>query len=277
MLYRYWGDRLVQGLANLHQTPVAMQVVDVLTVEQRLRLSLVSDNPYVQLASTYQTLTGGRRRPEKLCSSEQQLLSELLLKVATDDPRWAAWMQIFNTYPIRCRTLQPSLGQALAQVPDAAIGTYVNSIWLYPKQTIPDLGRQSVAECLREFRANASPERRTTLWALAHERWLNWCFNREDPNQHLFKIHWCDLDYAVVAYACECMDEAGRTAALETIRAELGTLDDAWHASFSDLITNWNRLLSRFQPYARAVSIIGSKEDWLTEERTYRPFDQSQK
>jgi hypothetical protein len=276
LLYRYCVDRLVQGLANLRQTPIAIQVVDVLTVEQRLRLALASDNPYVQLASAYQTLTGGQRRPENLGSSEQHLLTELLLKVANDAPRWAAWMQIFNTYPIRYPTLQPSLGQALAQVPDAAIGAYVNSIRLYPKQTKPDLGRQSVAECLREFRANASPERRITLWTLAHERWLKWCFNREDANQHLFEIHWCDLDYAVVAYACECMDEAGRNAALETIRAELDTVDNAWHVSFSDLITNWNRLLSRFQPYARAISIVGSEEDWLTEERTYWPFDQSQ-
>jgi hypothetical protein len=276
LLYRYCVDRLVQGLANLRQTPVAIQVADVLTVEQRLRLALASDNPYVQLASAYQTLTGGQRRPEKLGSSEQHLLTELLLKVANDASRWVAWMQVFNTYPVRFPALQTPLGRALARASDNAMAAYVDSIWLYPKQTKPAAGRQYVSECLREFHAHALPERRRELWTLALKRWLVWNFNQADPNQHLFEIHWSDLDYAVVAYACECMDDPGRKAALDQIRQEMRTLEDSWHVSITDIVTAWNRLLSKFQPYARAASVVDSNEDLLTENQTYWPFDQSQ-
>jgi hypothetical protein len=105
---------------------------------------------------------------------------------------------------------------------------------------------------------------------------LGWNFNQADPNQHLTEICWSNLDYAVIGYACECLDDAGRKAALETIGLKITTIEDAWHPSVTDLMSEWNRLLSRFQPYARASSIAGSGEDWLTENQTFLPFDKTQ-
>jgi hypothetical protein len=86
-------------------------------------------------------------------------------------------------------------------------------------------------------------------------------------------INWSDLDYAVVAYACECMDEVARNSAMNSIRAELQTLENLWHASFTDILTCWNRLLSQFQPYAHATFIADTGQDWLPETRTYFAFD----
>ena len=83
------------------------------------------------------------------------------------------------------------------------------------------------------------------------------------------------LDYAVVGYACECLDDAGRNKAMDLIRGELQVLDDRWHASVTDITTAWNRLLSQFQPYAHALHAISTGDDWLTENREYWPFDQS--
>jgi hypothetical protein len=271
-LCRYSFEDLVQGLANVRQTAVAMQVVDVLSIEQRLRLAIASDNPYIQLASAYRALVDERGSAQSLADDDQSLLIELLLKVANDSSRWAAWMKVFIRYP----ALQKPLGRALVQVPEAALDGYVNSIWLYPKEPKPDAGRRSMADCLREFCANASLERRTALWALAHKRWLDWSFNKADPNQHLMGINWCDLDYALVAYAIECMDEATRNQTMQAIRVELGTLEHHWHGSFTDILTDWNRLLSRFQPYAHATFIAQNGGDWLPETKTYLPFEPSQ-
>ena len=270
LLHRFSFKHLVASLAHLRQTPVSMMLAGVLTIEQRLRLAIASDNPYIQIAVMYRTLTDDRR-PQSLTDADQRLLTELLLKVANDAPRWTEWMKIFAGYP----ALQLSLGRALAKVPLAAIDGYFNSIWLYPKPVGPDVGRRSVAECLREFRATAAPEQRRALWTRAHERWLQWGFNRADPNQHLTAISWSDLDYAVVAYACECMDEAALNRVMNSIRAELQTLEHRWHASFTDSLTCWNRLLSQFQPYAHATFIANTSEDWLPEIRTYFAFDPS--
>jgi hypothetical protein len=271
LLHRYSLARLIEGSSRLRQTPVAMQLAGVLTIEQRLRLAIGSDNPHIQIAAMYRTLTDDRR-PQNFTERDRNLLTELLLKVANDTSRWAGWMKVFTRYP----AIQLPLGQALAKVPDAAIDGYINSIRLYPKLVKFDAGRRSVAECLREFRARATPERRKALWTCVHERWLQWDFDRADPNQHLTATNWSDLDYALVGYASECMDEAGRETAMSSIRAEAQTLEHHWHGSVTDILTSWYRLLSLFQPYAHARSDLTNGEDWLPESRIYFPFDPSQ-
>jgi len=275
LLYRYSFAHLIDGLSQLRQTPVAMQLAGALTIEQRLRLAVGSDNPRVQIAAMYRTLTDDRN-PQSFLDSDRNLLAELLLKVANDTSRWAEWMRIFAGYP----AIQLPLGQALAKAPGAAIDGYINSIRLYPQQIkpvlAPDPARRAVSECLREFRANATPDRCKALWTCAHERWLKWDFNRADQNQHITEISWSALDYALVGYACECMDEAGREAALNSIRAEVQTLEDHWHGSITDILANWYRLLSRFQPYGHACTVAVNGEDWLTESRVYFLFEPSQ-
>ena len=44
--------------------------------------------------------------------------------------------------------------------------------------------------------------------------------------------------------------------------------DGDWHPSLTDIITNWNRLLSRLHPYALASAVAKNGEDWLTETKT---------
>jgi len=275
LLYRYSLARLIDVLANLRQTPVAMQLVGVLTIEQRLRLAISSDNTRIQIAAIYRTLTDDRRS-QGITERDRNLLTELLLKVANDTSRWGEWMKVLARYP----AIQLPLGRALAKVPDAAIDGYINSVRLYPKQVkpgqAPDAGRRSVAECLREFRSIATSERRQVLWRSAHKRWLQWDFNRADPNQYLTEISWSDLDYALIGYASECVDEAGREIAMSSIRAEAQTLEHHWHGSFTDILTSWYRLVSRFQPYGHACSVMANSEDWLPESRVYFPFDPSQ-
>lgn len=239
-LYRYDFDGLVKSLANVHKTPVAMQAARILTAGERLRLALAGENPYIQFASAYCSLTDERGSQQRLSEDDRSLFGKLLLKVANDPARWSAWMKVLIRYP----AVQELVGRALAHVPDAALDGYVSSIWLYPKQPAPDAGRQSVAECLRAFSEEASPERRAALWTLAHKRWIAWDFNTADPNQHLMAINWSDLDYAIVAYASECMDGTARNDAMLAICRDLETLEHRWHKSLTDIMTCWYRLLS---------------------------------
>jgi len=132
--------------------------------------------------------------------------------------------------------------------------------------------RKEVAECLHEFRS-AKLDRRQFLWELAHKRWLTWQFNRASHDTHLFAINVCQLDYAIVGYATECMDQVARDAAVEAIRGELQEVDGLWHQSVINVYTEWNRLSSKLQPYIHASMIATSGEDWLMEQKTYPPFD----
>jgi hypothetical protein len=265
-LYRYAMNDLVQAVSNVRQTAPAMQIAGAFGVDQRLGLALASDNPYLQLAAAYRSVTEPRNprdRSEGLGALEQQLLSDLLIKIANDGARWQALMQIFNTYPVRFPLLQVPLGTALAKAPDSAIEPYVKSIWLYPKQAQADRGRRCVTDCLVEFRAKATPERRKALWTAAHTRWLEWNFNERDPNQHMFWVGWCDLDFALVGYVCECMTDTERQDMIQSMGRELQTFDQRWYAAYTDIISTWNRLLSRLQPYAWASRLPAGDEDWF--------------
>jgi hypothetical protein len=271
-LHRCSMDHLVDALTNLRQTLVAMQVASALPTGQRLRLAITSDNPYVQFGCIYLTLSG-RQAARQHSSEEQQLLAALLLKVTNDAPRWIAWMYIFNAYPVRYPLLQEPLGHALAEAPDSAIEAYVDAIVLNVKPAKPDPNRRSATTCLRAFRARAAQDRRALLWRRAQERWSTWRFDEANPNTHLFAVNWSDLDYAVVAFACECMSDAERTSEMSTIRHELEVLDLRWYTSVTDIVSAWNRLLSRFQLYAHASHAMGTGEDWLPETKTYMPAD----
>jgi hypothetical protein len=271
-LYRYGFDRLIRALGNVNQTPVAMQVAVALSNEEKLCLANASDNRHIQFICVLQTLSG-HPKPTQLPHAEKQILTDLLLKVANEDTRWEAWMQVFNLHPLRYPALQAALGEALAVAPERAVKTYVNTIGLYAKPAKPDESRRCVAECLREFRRAATPERRCALWTVAHERWLTWEFDRTIHDRYLFEISWSELDYAVVAFAVECMDEDARNKAKDAISSELRLVETAWNESLSHCVTQWNRQLSKFQPYAHACATIGAGGDWLTETQTYRPSE----
>jgi hypothetical protein len=276
-LYSCGIGHLVEALSNLRQTIVALQIASTITVEQRFVLAVTSDNPYVQFGCVYHTLTNWPV-PNELSANEQQLLTKVLLKVANDGARWDAWMKAFNASPMRHSALQVALGRALADGPDLAIDAYVNSINLSPKPSNsgqPDYGRLNVAACLRTFRRDATPPRRAMLWTCAHKRWLAWRFDQANQDAHLFAINWSELDYALVGFACECLDDVGRQTAMEGVQNELQLLDERWHASISSIVTEWNRLLSQLQPYAHASHTLINGEDWLLEGKTYLPFDPS--
>jgi hypothetical protein len=268
-LYRFGFESLVQALDGTRQIMLAMQFADSLDVGQRLLLGVRSNNPYIQFGCVYQTFSY-KPRMDGLCHEEQQLVTQLLLKVAEDEALWKKWMQVFNRYPLRYPAMQRALGYALAVAPEAAIITYIESINL---STSRDGSRETVAECLRVFRTTASPDRAKAMWKLAYQRWSEWQFELTDKDRHLFEISYSELDFAVVAYAIECMTDVERDAMLNTLSNELHVLDNSWHESLSDCITCWNRILSQFQPYAHAAQVVLLEEDWLMKGKQYLPFD----
>jgi hypothetical protein len=268
---------LVKALANVRQTAVAMQLVTPLSLDERFNLALASDNTFIQFASVYQTFSG-RRTLQALTPNAVQLLASVLVKVAGDSQRWSGWLHVFNAYPMRYPALQEALGLALAGVSDTAREAYVESIVLLPSQMdSPGLGRDCVAACLRAFRQNATDVQRAALWTLGYERWKKWRFNERDRNQHLFKINRSQLDYAVVGYASECLNDAELEAEMASLRSQLQSIDDQWHVSITDVITEWNCVLSMFQPFGHAQSAKTTGQDWLTANFEYWPFDFSKR
>jgi hypothetical protein len=263
-------DMLRQATDQVRQTVTVMLLLLALTVRDALMLAGASANPYVQFGAILRLfLQQRRRRQEKMAPDEEALLGQLLLRVTSNDTQWQAWMQALNRYPVRHPQIQNALGTALAQGPESALGPYMDAINM---TATGGVGRQQVAECLRSFRATAPLPRRQELWRRAHERWSAWNFGLSEKTEHLVKIGSCELDYAVVGYAVECMDAQSRTQACNDVIARLSALPTLWHASETEFRRDVNGLLSRFQPYAYALQ-MGPSDDWLIEGKQFLPLD----
>lgn len=259
---------LAKAVANIKQVVAAMLVAQVLDTRQRLLLALASDNHFVEFACAYVTLNGQRQRPTSLLG-EAKLFSQLLEKVALDAARWRGWMAVFNAYPMRYPALHPPLGEALANATEAAIEAYVESIKLFPHQigqVDHGHGRRNVAACLTMFSAHASAQQRKLLWKCAHERWLAWELDAANSNTHLLGISWSELDYAIVGFAVECLDDVGRAQMVTALSSKLSATEDAWHKSATDVRGAWFRTISLLQPYAHAETLRPT-DDWLPDGR----------
>jgi hypothetical protein len=267
-LHEFAPNALRQAADQLGQMVPAMQVLLALSVRKGLALALASGNPYVQFGAILRMLQHQRRHRVEMAPDEEALLTQLLAHVALNHAQWKAWMRALNRYPVHFPQIQHALGTALTQGPERALTAYIDAINL----TTMGVGRQQVAQCLRKFCKAAPLARRQLLWERAHARWLEWNFGLHDKTENLVRICNCELDYAVVGYAIECMDAQSRSQKCNQLAGVLSALPTAWHASEPDFMRSVNRLLSCFQPYAYAQQLVPS-DDWLVEGKQFLPFD----
>ena len=277
-LYQCGVSHIVDAVAEVHETLTALQLASALRIDQRLGVAVASSNPYIEFACVYQTVSV-RGSTQPLSPSDEQSLKTILLKITADEPRWRAWMQLFNAHPMHYPALQGPLGAALAEAPEAAIDAYVNAIVLNVrpiKPPVPNPNRQCITTCLTRFRANASPDQRVMLWRKAHERWSTWDFDQANPHTFLINVSRSDLDYAIVCFVIECKNDHERREIYKNIISELNALETHWFGSSMDAVLRLYRILSMYQPYAHATFALTNDEDRLTDTKVYFPFAPSE-
>lgn len=71
----------------------------------------------------------------------------------------------------------------------------------------------------------------------------------------------------------ECLDGAAQAEALTEIGSGLRAMEYAWYNLETDIKSTWFRELSIFQPYAHAMQVVATPEDWLAETRVYYPSE----
>ncbi|MHB1700177.1 MAG: hypothetical protein ACYCSN_08565 [Acidobacteriaceae bacterium] len=268
-LHTFAPTELATAIEQLRQIVPVMLLLSSLPVMDSLNIGVASTNPYVQVGSILRLLQEQHSRNATISSAEADLLTWLFEGIARDRDLWARVMTAFNHYPTRYPQLQKSLGKALTRIPDDLLADYVNAINL----TTTGIGRSIVAECLGAFRSTASLDRRKKFWAMAHERWLQWRFGKNDPTEAMMRIGTSDLDYALVGYALECMSAEQLAQRCTMLSTELLELGEHWHSSEVAFIEATSRILSTFQPYAYAHR-ISPNDEWLAKEASYvLPFD----
>ncbi|WP_369929297.1 hypothetical protein [Xanthomonas sp. NCPPB 2632] len=217
----------------------------------------------------------GAGRQSTLSETEHNALVAVLARVMLDKVEWQLWMKAFNRYPVRYPWIQAPLGEMLASAPTHAIEAYVDSIILSsysPGSAYGGEGRQGVAVCLRRFASHASLATQQVMWRHAFQRWSRW---RRSVDSHLsghFDVQWSELDFAVTSYVAQCLSASERDQAMGAIWHELCHLDEVWHSSVTEYITQVHVLLSLYQPYAHvAQGAFGS--ELLAINQIYWPFD----
>lgn len=269
-LNRFAPESLIQAVSGLRQTAPVMSVVLSLPPDAGLCLGSKSNNPHVQFAATYISVSPRSNR-EPLDDDSRKYLVQILESISKDTLRWDAWMRVFNLFPSRFPELQTPLGCALADASDNALQVYVDAISLHcsGQQT-----RFSVANCLRAFRDRAEVKKRQALWSFAYRRWSSWGFGLNGTADSLTKISRCELDYALVGYAVECLDGDQRQHMISLLIEKLQTVEKNWHPGITDCLSKWNAVLSEMQPFFLAINIDGTDAEWIDEKPIMRlPFD----
>jgi hypothetical protein len=255
-LRRLFPDSLIRAASGVRQILIAIKLLEPLSMAEMVALALASENPYVEFAAFYLCATG-RRNGSPVTPDLVGPLSDLLLKVSLDSERWTQWMLAFARHPIRFPDIAPSIGRTLSRTSDAAVRAYVSSIAL---TTMGRPGRDIVAETLGVFRATASEDRQVLLWRAAHDRWKDWNFGEKEAARSITAIAHCELDYALVGYAVNCMSEEERQKNILETSINLSTLDLRWFGSVMNFSDEKYLLLSRIQPI---LHVMTEPSNWL--------------
>ncbi|WEY40083.1 hypothetical protein [Paraburkholderia sp. SUR17] len=266
-LCRFDFERLVAATDRIATFQVAMVAAQALPRRQRLRVGVRTNNPKAWFASVFESFNDKSRTPS-LDEEETTLLAEILGHASEDSENWKQWMLAYNRFPLRYPQMQAALGRALAHASVDAMEAYADSFHLSPGG---ENSRAHVAICLHEFSRLAPPDRKRHMWSCVHRRWANWNFGAHD-DQNLFRIVSSDLDYAIVAYCLECLDEQERLRQEHDLLRELASVQDRWHGSITDCWSEHNRLLSRLQPYAHANAVRAEGKGYLAEKQYLPEF-----
>ena len=258
LLNRFFPDRLVEMGRAVSQMGVAMQLVTAISVGDAFRFATQSENDTLQFAAVCR-LFAIHDRVCALDAAQEDALVALLNQVATDAPRWTAWMQAFAAHPYRASQMQPAIGLCLAFSDEAALRAYVDAIYLQSSW----LGRDEVKACLGTFANRVSLERRQAAWKMAFARWSDWNFGERDGHSAPTEITLSNMDFAIVGYAVECLTSEERETHIAGCLDAVGRAAHVWHKSQLNSMHYIYRALSRSQPFLHARGCGTDRDNWL--------------
>lgn len=235
-----------------------------LSLADALRLATASRNGYARFTALERVTY---REVRNLLVPEETALRNLLIVLAKDVTDWSNWLLMCNRYPVRYPHIQVALGKALARSDISSLQAYVNSISL---GTSDREIRENVTRCLSIFRTKAQSVRRLALWRAAFERWDTWNFATEDGAM-LSNISRSALDYGVMGWLVEGEYNLPFNDLEQFARNELRELDIQWHVSINSAISDFYRIISRYQMWAHAAHCIKEDVAWLPGSSVYLP------
>ncbi len=269
LLNRFLPAHLIQVGRKVSQIGVAMQMVTAISVGDAFRIATQSENSALQFAAVCR-LFSIYDRVRSLDATQEDALVALLNQVATDPPRWAAWMRAFVAHPYQTSQMQPAIGLCLARSDEAALRAYIDAIYLQSSW----LGRDEVKACLGTFANSVPLERRQAAWRIAFARWSDWNFGERDGHSSPTEITLSNIDFAIVGYAVECLTPEERETQIAGYLDMVARAEHVWHKSQLNLMHYIYRVFSCSQPFLRARDCGADRDNWLWSKSGKYFFDQ---
>jgi len=229
-----------------------------ISVGDAFRFATQAENRSLQFAAVCR-LFAIHDRVRALDAAQEDALVALLNQVATDVPRWAAWMRAFAAHPYQTGQMQPAIGRCLAFSDEAALRAYVDAIYLQSSW----LGRDEVKACLATFANSVSLERRQAAWRMAFARWSDWNFSEREGHSAPTEISLSNMDFAIVGYAVECLTLEERETHIAGCLDAVGRAEHVWHKSQLNFMHCIYRALARSQPFLHARDCGTDRDNWL--------------
>lgn len=249
--------RLIRFADSRQSWADAVVLLQGLPVADALGIAIASRSNHVRFTVLERVI---RRERRFLSTEEETALRNLLLVLSKDRSAWPAWLRMCNYYPVRQPHIQAALGRALARCDEQALGPYIDSISLMSTAA----GREVVGACLSVFRGNAGLPRRQILWRKAFERWQAWNFGAAE-GVGLVATATSEIDYAVTGWLIEGGASGHLVEADQEFELAFRELERTWHASVTDAVTGFFRLLSRHRLLVHALDVDAKSVDWLEE------------
>jgi len=83
----------------------------------------------------------------------------------------------------------------------------------------------------------------------------------------------CELDFAVIGYAVECLDDNDLQSMLRMLQRELNAVQARWYRDRLAFDAAWYRALSRWQIFTYAAGVRVGQYEWEAPLKLLMPFD----
>lgn len=238
---------------NIQKTSVAFSIAQILDLESQLLLSSQSRSLWIKFWCLYNFIEKQFKK-ENWFEQDENQLTHALYQLSFDIKNWENFLSIFNRYPSSYPALQKHLGKALEKISDLARGKYIESIHL--SRYDRDCDRHSVGVCIDSFCQYADLKRIKEFLTYCYRRWNYFIVEEINKNEYHDSPFVTNLDYALVEYLVRFENESSLNIQAEAIVSDIRNINNHWYTDHCKFISTYNLMLTRLQPYVRALSIV---------------------
>lgn len=264
------GKHLIASMLDKSDNILLPMVIgEYLTVRSKAEISSIATTDQTRFI-LLMSLAYKQPRQQSLPVEVTDDIIKVLRLVQSNKDDWRKWMKALNRYPVRYPCVQEALGQSLIGSDKTIKSIYLDSIELSGSL---DGGRLAVSRCLSSFHSSADEAECKLLFKLAYERWTSWNYAESIDANNLSWIAVSTLDYAVLGYLIECLEDSDFDRAFSESFDAMNVVGHRWYSDVSRYHTEWYRCLSRWAIYQFAKNVREQESDWTFPDSYSLPFD----